>query len=112
MAFPRPFIERNDAWLTNVLRVVEEEGVDAVVVGLPTSLSGGETASTDAAREVLAAVKEALPDIDVVTIDERLSTVSAAKQLTLAGASQRQQRGKIDSAAAVFILQGFLDATS
>jgi RNase H-fold protein (predicted Holliday junction resolvase) len=43
-------------------------------------------------------------------MDERLTTASAAKQMASAGKSQKAQRKDIDSAAAVVLLQGVLDA--
>jgi putative Holliday junction resolvase len=43
-------------------------------------------------------------------VDERLSTVSAARDLRSAGMSGRRARGVVDQAAAVVLLQAALDA--
>ena len=49
-------------------------------------------------------------DIPVHLVDERLSTVTATSHLREGGRSSREQRSVIDQAAAVVILQQFLDA--
>lgn len=93
-----------------IAELVAERAVVLVVVGLPTSMSGrSESASADMARD-WAAVFAALVDVPVRLVDERLTTVSATAALRAAGKSSRQSRAVIDQAAAVALLQGFLDA--
>ena len=101
------------AWTPEIRRVgelVEEYDVCAVVVGLPVSLRGGDTASTRMARSFAAALETARPGLAVTLVDERLSTVSATAALHGAGRSARQQRSVIDQAAAVVLLQSWLDS--
>lgn len=73
-------------------------------VGLPISLSGGETASTRDALEFGAAF-ERHTGIHVRFIDERLTTATAAAQLRANGVASKQGRSKIDSVAATVILE-------
>jgi putative Holliday junction resolvase len=88
---------------------VEREAV-LVVVGLPTSLSGrAESASAAMAREWVAGFAS-LVDVPIELVDERLTTVEAASAMRASGRSTRQARGVIDQAAAVALLQGYLDA--
>ncbi len=109
MAFPRPALAADDK-LTAVLRaIVEEEGVGLVVVGRPVALSGRETSSTEVADRVFAAIRDALSPLPVLQRDERLSTFEAQRSLSEAGIKARDQRSRIDSAAAVIILQNYLD---
>jgi putative Holliday junction resolvase len=87
---------------------VEREAV-LVIVGLPTSLSGqARSASADMARAWLAAF-EPLVDVPVELVDERLTTVTATAALRASGRSAKSARGVVDQAAAVALLQGFLD---
>jgi putative Holliday junction resolvase len=93
-----------------VAELVAERAAVLVVVGLPTSLSGrAESASADMAR---AWVSELTPlvDVPVELVDERLTTVSAIAALRASGRSRKTSRGLVDQAAAVALLQGFLDA--
>ena len=92
-----------------VAELVAERGAVLVVVGLPTSLSGrAASASADMARTWAAAL-ERLVDVPVQLVDERLTTVSAAAALRASGRSAKKSRAVIDQAAAVALLQGFLD---
>lgn len=89
--------------------LVAETGAAVVVVGLPLSLDGSEGPAAQAARAEVAALTEAL-DVPVDTVDERLSTVTAHRQLAAAGLSERARRRRVDQVAAAVLLQAWLDA--
>lgn len=109
LATPVETIQRDD--VAGVVRrigaLVDELDVVELVVGLPLSLSGGDTPSTQDARDVATALAAVAP---VRLVDERLSTVTAQSAMRQAGRSSRRQRSVIDQAAAVVILQHALDA--
>jgi putative Holliday junction resolvase len=88
--------------------LVEEHEPVEVIVGLPLSMSGGETASTADAREVAGRLAR-VAGVPVRLVDERLSTVGAQRSLQAAGRTTKQSRSVIDQAAAVIILQHALD---
>ncbi|WP_395243014.1 Holliday junction resolvase RuvX [Agromyces sp. MMS24-K17] len=98
-----------------ILEIASEHEAIELVVGNPLSLSGRPTASTDDAIAFagrLAAAGGALPGgaLPVRLVDERLSTVSAQRDLRAAGRSAKRQRSVVDQAAAVIILQHAIDA--
>jgi putative holliday junction resolvase len=80
-----------------------------IVVGLPLSLSGADTASTTDAREFARVLAEAA-GIPVRLVDERLTTVSAQRALHDVGRRAKGSRPVIDQVAAVIILQNALDS--
>ena len=88
--------------------VVEEEAVE-VVVGLPLHLSGKEGAASGSARAYAQDLAEHIAPVGVRLVDERLSTVGAARELRDAGIDARRGRMLRDQAAAVIILQSALD---
>ena len=91
-----------------VALAVEREAV-LVVVGLPTSLSGrSDSASADMARDWAAAFI-ARSDLPVQLVDERLTTVTATAALRAAGRKGPAARKVVDQAAAVALLQAFLE---
>src|SRR3954462_10320622 len=95
--------------LARVAQLVVDREAVLVLVGLPTSLSGkARSASADMARTWATAL-EPLVDVPVQLVDERLTTVTAANALRAAGRSSKTSRAVIDQAAAVALLQGFLD---
>ena len=94
-----------------VLEAVREVEASTVVVGLPLSLSGEAGPAARAAlaeAEVLRRVLEPL-GVSVETADERLTTVEAERSLRAAGRTGRAARKVVDSAAAMVLLQAWLD---
>lgn len=108
LAVPVETVARTDAAPARIAELAEEYGAFELLVGLPVSLAGGETASTADAREFAAQV-QAASALPVRMIDERLSTVSAHAVLRDAGRSQRSSRRIIDQVAAVVLLQQAVD---
>jgi putative Holliday junction resolvase len=96
--------------LDRLVRLVEEHEVTEIVVGEPRHLSGASGASAQDADAYARDLAGRVPDVPVNMIDERLSTVTATSHLREGGRSSREQRSVIDQAAAVVILQQFLDS--
>jgi putative Holliday junction resolvase len=96
--------------LDRLVALVVEHEVSEVVVGEPVHLSGASGASAADAGAYAQALADRIPDVPVQLIDERLSTVTAASHLREGGIDSRKQRSVIDQAAAVVILQSFLDS--
>lgn len=92
-----------------VAELVAEREAVLVLVGLPTSLSGASASSSADMARAWAHAFAGLVDVPVRLVDERLTTVSATGALRASGRSSRQARAVIDQAAAVALLQGFLD---
>jgi putative Holliday junction resolvase len=102
--------ERGGRDLDQLTELVHEHEVVEVVVGLPRTLAGrtGTAALTALAyAEQLAA---RIAPVPVRLADERLTTVTAARMLSQRGVKGRKQRAVVDQAAAVEILQAWLDA--
>jgi putative Holliday junction resolvase len=94
---------------SRVAELIREREAVLVVVGLPTSLSGrAESASAEMARGWAAGL-EPLIGVPIELVDERLTTVEATVALRASGRSAKQARGVIDQAAAVALLQGYLE---
>ncbi|MBT2503281.1 Holliday junction resolvase RuvX [Curtobacterium sp. ISL-83] len=92
--------------LRRILALADEYDVLEIVVGLPLSMSGDDTPSTEDARAFAARIAAHRP---VRLVDERLSTVTAQRGLHQAGRNTKNSRAVIDQAAAVIILQHALD---
>lgn len=112
LAFPVATIARDSRKHTDIDRLVEmlaEYEAAGVVVGLPRTLAGRDGAAVLAAREFGDALSSRLPDLPLRYVDERMTTVVAQRNLATSGVRSRSQRAMIDQAAAVEILQSFLD---
>ncbi len=102
-----PMSDPNEA-IRRIAEIVREKKVERVVVGLPKNMDGSHGASADAALSFVATLRKQVP-CNVITWDERLTTVSANRALRTAGRSTRETRGYVDQVAAQIILQGYLD---
>jgi putative holliday junction resolvase len=105
LAYPVATVAAGPGAHEALIRLVEEHHPVEIVVGLPRSLSGHEGPAAARTRVAASALAALLRPVPVRLVDERLSTVSAARQLRQAGRRAKQQRGVIDSAAAVGILE-------
>lgn len=99
--------KREDLW-DRIFDLLAEYEPVLVYVGRPIHLSGNESDSTTKAELFASELRERF-DIEVIMIDERLSTVSAQRSMRQAGLTARESKSAIDQAAAVAILEMALD---
>jgi putative holliday junction resolvase len=93
-----------------IVAAARDAEADSIVVGLPVSLDGSDGPAARAARsEVAELAAVSGPDLPVSVHDERLTTVSADRNLAAAGVKRRDRRKVIDSAAAAVMLQSWLE---
>jgi putative holliday junction resolvase len=86
-----------------VARLVEMEGVEEVVVGLPTTLRGQEGEQAERSRAFAEGLTELL-DVPVETYDERLTTRMAERS------AREGARAHPDSLAAAHLLESYLES--
>lgn len=86
----------------------EEDGVQAVVVGLPRRLDGSPNDMTPRV-EAFARALGAASGLPVALQDERLSSREAESRLAVREKNWRARKRKLDAAAAAIILQDYLD---
>lgn len=94
-----------------VAEVARQVGAEALVVGLPRSMSGADGPAARAARLEAAALGRAA-GLPVVLADERLTTVTAQRALVAGGVRRSARRKVVDKVAAAVLLQAWLDGRS
>ncbi len=92
-----------------LLKIIEAEDVEGLVVGLPLEMRGDEGRSSQSVRHFVYNFLK-LKDLPIVFWDERYSTVAVTRTLLEADMSRERRSQVVDKMAASFILQGFLDA--
>jgi len=92
-----------------IVQIVKERGAGIVVIGMPYRLDGSRGSAAQKVEEFMARVTGALPDLRVISHDERLTTTTAQGKLHAAGRTVKNSRAVIDQAAAMEILQSYLD---
>ena len=107
------FKDRDKADIDRLVHLVTTNEVVEVVVGLPRNLDGSGSKSVKHAKEIAFRINRRLKnlglDIPIRFADERLSTVIATTALHSSGVREKAGRKVIDQAAAVEILQSWLD---
>ncbi|MBI3878915.1 MAG: Holliday junction resolvase RuvX [Verrucomicrobia bacterium] len=109
-ATPLEFIaaEPFPAFLERLKQLLREKEVELILVGMPRNMDGSYGPAALKVQEFVAVLKGAVT-VPIRTVDERLTSVQAQKFLREGGKSAKQQRGKVDQAAAALLLQGYLD---
>ena len=91
-----------------VVEMAEEREIEGFVVGLPYTLAGEVGIQAKRAQGFIRALGKRT-SIPVYTVDETFTTFEAEGLMREAGQQPSRNRGAVDSAAAVLILQRFLD---
>jgi putative holliday junction resolvase len=111
IAFPRETLANTGrkALMGELLRVVEEEHVEAVVLGLPATRDGAETTLIRQIKNVAHELERA--GLAVHFMDETLSSFEAEEDLRAAGLRGDRLKKALDSQAAARILESFLNSS-
>ena len=91
-----------------IKKLCEERQIGRLVVGLPRHMDGSEGQSADEARALGDKLSE-MTGLQVVYLDERMTSMAAERILIEADMSRKKRKEKIDGLAAAIILQTYLD---
>lgn len=102
---PRPLVTllNTDTLLSDINKIIEQEGISQVVVGLPRDMKGDYTAQTHEVEAFAKELAEAIP-VPVAMVDETLTSVDAENMLAGTG----YVKGDVDALAATYILERYL----
>jgi putative Holliday junction resolvase len=109
LAHPLETVPATKDAVARIAAIVRERKIDKVLVGVPRRMTGEIGPAASEALQFVEKLRAVLP-CEVVTWDERLSTVAANRVLREAGKKSRNTRGYVDQVAAQMILQGYLDS--
>jgi putative holliday junction resolvase len=96
--------------MSDIRLLAAEHEVVEIIVGLPITLAGTEGPAAALIRQYVELLTSVVDPIPVLLADERMSTAAATRRLSERGVRGKRQRAVVDQAAAVEILQGWLDA--
>ncbi len=95
--------------IERIAQLVSTRGIHTLVVGLPIRMDGSEGTSAAKVRAFAEKLQARIPAIPLAFIDETLTTSSASDKLREAGRNAKQQKAIIDQAAAVEILNLWME---
>lgn len=94
-----------------VTRYCAENQVTKIILGMPTQDNGEPSESQRYIRPFMGRLKKALPEVEIIEIEERGSSVEALEAMIAGGVpknKRRQKAGLVDRTAAAIILQRYL----
>ncbi|MGB6220355.1 Holliday junction resolvase RuvX [Haloferula sp.] len=101
-------VRKTDA-IERIAALCDSRGIQTLVVGIPYRLDGSEGTSAEKVRRFAKKLAARLPELPLEFIDESYTTISAAEKLHDAGRNAKKQKAVIDQAAAVEILNLWLE---
>ena len=113
IASPLPTVKRRAGKrppIAALMKIIETNEVKALVMGLPLTLEGEESDWTRLIRNVGEALSERT-GLPIHYVDERLTSVRAERTIRSLGLpkKKREEKERVDAAAAVLILQSWLN---
>lgn len=106
LANPLTTLENTPKIWGELAQLVEDHGVQMIVVGLPRSLDGNETAQTAKARTFMTELRANL-GIPLHAQDEAVTSVKAEEELK--SRHKPYEKSDVDALAATYILQDYLE---
>lgn len=96
--------------LGKLREIVARETIEIIVVGWPLNMDSAESEATERVQAFITTVERRFPAIKVVKFDERFTSVMAQRSIREAGLTKkkRQEKGLVDTVAAVILLQEYL----
>jgi putative Holliday junction resolvase len=94
--------------LDRIAKIARDAGAERIIVGLPLNMDGTEGPRATAARDFAGDLR-ARTDLPVEMWDERLSTATGEARLREAGLDRRELSKRSDAAAAIVILESYLE---
>ena len=92
-----------------IVSAASEQNAVAVVLGLPVNMNGTEGPRAERVRRLAELITERAPTLPVALMDERMTTMAAARFLNETNTRGKKRRGVIDTLSAQIILQNALD---
>lgn len=109
MAHPVATVEVGEGDLERISGIATKRRARTLVIGLPLRLDGSEGDSAKQARAFARRLSALLPGLKLVFVDETYTTMDASEKLREAGRNARKQKSVIDQAAAVEILNRWME---
>lgn len=96
--------------IERILQIIKYYDAKKIIVGFPKNMNGTIGPRGEKTDEFIELLKSKVEEIPIIKWDERLSTVAANKTMHELGVKKSKKKQVVDQIAAVYILQGYLDA--
>lgn len=97
--------------IKEIINIINEYQVEKIVAGFPINMNGSLGPSSEKIKKFCEKLHQEI-GLEIIYQDERLTTVAASRMLIEADVSRKKRKAVIDTVAATFILQIYLDRVS
>ena len=111
LAHPLEYIlaEPYEGFLKRLKTILAKRQIEQIVVGMPRNMDGSYGPQALKVQDFMVTLKESVV-VSIQSWDERLTSVSAMKNLREAGVNAKKAKAKVDASAAAVMLQAYLDS--
>ncbi|MBR3324962.1 MAG: Holliday junction resolvase RuvX [Clostridia bacterium] len=95
--------------LKRLAELVEEYEIDKFVIGNPINMDGTESDRSRETRDFIHKLKSRFNAIEVISVDERLTTVEAHKTMNILNINKHKKKQLVDTISAVYILENYIN---
>ena len=95
--------------LRRLAELLEQYEIDKFVIGNPLNMDGTESDRSRETKDFIHKLKSRFNTIEIISVDERLTTVSAHKTMNDLNINKHKKRQIVDTIAAVYILENYIN---
>jgi len=98
----------DDKLIEDFNAIINEKNIDTIVIGLPLTMKNSFSKQTENVNKFINLLKNKV-DIEVIIVDERLSSIEAKRSLVSQGIKTGHNKKDVDMTAAALFLQSYLN---
>lgn len=95
--------------LKRIDEIMQQYEIDTFVIGNPLNMDGNKSQRCEETEKFIHKLKSRFNKIQIVQIDERLTSVEAHRTMNYLELNNRKKKSIVDTLAAVYILEGYIN---
>ena len=95
--------------LRRIAELVEQYNIEKIVIGNPINMDGSESERSELTDKFVHKLKSRFNNIEIIKVDERLTTVEAHKTMNFLNVKNKAKRNIVDTIAATYILESYIN---
>ena len=95
--------------LRRVAELLEQYNIETIVIGNPINMDGSESERSELTDKFVHKLKSRFNNIEIIKVDERLTTVEAHKTMNFLNVKNKEKRKIVDTIAATYILESYIN---
>lgn len=95
--------------LKRLAEILDSYNIDTLVIGNPLNMDGSKSTRSEETEKFIHKLKSRFNKLEIVSVDERLTTVEAHKTMNYLNIDNRKKKSVVDTIAAVYILESYIN---